>query len=118
MKFFVDQDVYALTTSHLRSLGHEVLTAHAAGLSAAADSRLLAFAQEQGRLFVTRDRDFGGLAFVERKGSGIIYLRLLPSTVQSVHGELSRVLQLYSAADLEHAFVVVEPGRHRFRRIS
>ena len=118
MKLLLDQDVYAVTTRYLRDLGHDVLTAADMAGSRAADETLLAMAQEQERLFVTRDRDFGGLVFVRDVGSGVIYLRMTPSTVHAVHTELERVLQSYSEESLQHAFVVVEPGRHRFRRLS
>jgi predicted nuclease of predicted toxin-antitoxin system len=67
---------------------------------------------------VTRDRDFGSLVFLQGLGAGVIYLRMLPSTQHAVHKELQRVLETYTEADLQSAFVVVEPGRHRFRRIS
>jgi hypothetical protein len=47
-----------------------------------------------------------------------MYLRLLPSTVQACHSELETVLRSYSEEELRNAFVVIEPGRHRFRRLS
>lgn len=118
MKFLLDQDVYALTVRFLREQGHDVLTAADIGGSRATDETLLTRAQEQARLFVTRDRDFGGLVFVRGFGAGVIYLRLEPSTLQAVHEELARVLQSYTAEALHNAFVVVEPGRHRFRRLT
>ena len=118
MKFLLDQDVYALTRRFLTDLGHDVMTAADMGSSRAADETLLTMAHEQARLFVTRDRDFGGLVFVRGLGAGVIYLRLEPATLQAVHEELARVLQSYADEALHHAFVVVEPGRHRFRRLS
>jgi hypothetical protein len=41
----------------------------------------------------------------------------LPSTKNAVHQELERVLKAYSEKELRGAFVVIEPGRHRFRRL-
>ena len=67
----------------------------------------LAPSQER-RIFVTRDKDFGGLVFVEHLGRGVILLRLSPSTLQAAHEELKRVLGIYSEAELASAFVVVE----------
>ena len=118
MKFLLDQDVYALTEHFLRALEHDVVTVAEIGCSQEEDAVLLRIAQDQGRLFVTRDRDFGGLVFVEDIGKGVIYLRILPSTVQACHRELEKVLRSYSEEELSNAFVVVEPGRHRFRRLS
>jgi predicted nuclease of predicted toxin-antitoxin system len=118
MRFLLDQDVYALTRRFLRDLGHDVITAADIDSSRAADETQLTVAHEQARIFVTRDRDFGGLVFVRGFGAGVIYLRLQPSTLQAVHEELARVLQSYAEEALHNAFVVVEPGRHRFRRLS
>lgn len=118
MKFLLDQDVYAVTERFLRQLGHDVETASAAGLSTAEDSVLLALAQEHGRIFVTRDRDFGGLVFVRGEGPGVLYLRVTPATVNAVPEALWIVLERYEENDLRKAFVVVEPGRHRYRPFS
>ena len=100
----------------LRAEGHDVATAGERGLSQAADAELLRIAAAEGRMFVTRDRDFGGLVFVQALRAGVAYLRVLPSTLQAVHAELGRALTQYSEAELLSAFVVVEPGRHRLRR--
>ncbi len=116
MKFLTDQDVYAATVAFLRGLGHDVDTASGRGLSRATDANLLTCAHSEGRVFVTRDRDYGGLVFVQSLGAGVVYLRVLPSTLQAVHAELERVLGMYDEAAMSGAFVVVEPGRHRIRR--
>ena len=116
MRFLADQDVYAATIGFLSRLGHDVVPAAQLGIAQAADSELLRVAHEQGRVFVTRDRDFGGLVFVEGRGPGVIYLRILPSTQNAVHTELERTLTLYSESELQASFVVIEPGRHRVRR--
>ena len=117
MKFLLDQDVYAATTCLLRDLGHDVVTASEIGCSEALDSQLLTTAKQQQRLLVTRDRDFGRLVFLRRLSSGVIYLRISPSTVDAGHDELQRVLASYSREQLREAFVIIEPGRHRFRRL-
>ena len=116
MRFLTDQDVYAITIRFLSGLGHDVVTAAQLGLAQADDLELLRMAQVQGRILVTRDRDFGGLAFVLGSGAGVIYLRILPSTQNAVHAELERILTLYDEQELQGSFVVIEPERHRIRR--
>ena len=116
MKFLADQDVYSATVKLLRELGHDVVTASELGLAQAEDSELLRVAHEKERIFVTRDRDYGGLVFVQGSGPGVIYLRMLPATVSAVHTELERMLTIYSEPELQGSFVVVEPGRHRKRK--
>ncbi len=85
MKFLIDHDVYAATVRFLKSLGHDVIPVAQIGYHQAEDSTLLKLAQEQNRIFVTRDRDFGHLVFVRELGTGVIYLRVLPSTQKAVH---------------------------------
>ncbi len=118
MKILTDQDVYAVTTSLLRQLGHDVLTAAERGLATSADQALLDTARVEGRLLVTRDRDFGALVFSQRRGGGVIFLRATSSTLDAVHRELERVLETYQEDELLESFVVVEPGRHRRRKIQ
>ena len=118
MKFLLDQDVYASTARFLNGLGHDAVPVFKLGLSQADDSDLLKTAREQVRIFISRDRDFGGLVFLQDLGAGVIYLRMLPSTQNAVHQELARVLNEHSEIELRQAFVVVEPGRHRFRKLE
>ncbi len=93
MKFLLDQDVYAPTARFLNGLGHEAVPVAKIGLSQTEDSDLLKTAREQDRILISRDRDFGGLVFVQDLGAGVIYLRMLPSTQNVVHQELERVLR-------------------------
>jgi predicted nuclease of predicted toxin-antitoxin system len=118
MKFLLDQDVYALTAHFLAGHGHDIVTASQLGLSRAKDTDLLKTAGEQGRIFVRRDRDYGNLVFVHGAGSGVIYMRMLPSAMNEVHAELTKVLETYNETDLAKSFVVVERNRHRIRRIE
>lgn len=117
MRFLLDQDVYAVTGRFLGGLGHDVLRAAQLGLSQSEDVELLRVAEQQDRIFVTRDRDFGNLVFAKGLGAGVLYLRILPSTVSAVHEELESVLKTYHESELKRAFVVIEPGGHRFRKL-
>jgi predicted nuclease of predicted toxin-antitoxin system len=116
MKFLADQCVYSSTVRFLIGLGHDVVSASQLGLAQANDAVLLLTAQSQGRILITRDRDYGALVFVQGSGAGVIYLRISPMTVNAVHAELERVLKLYDEQDLLSSFVVIEPGQHRIRR--
>ena len=118
MKFLADQDVYAITIRFLSGLGHDAVPAAQLDLAQAEDVDLLRVAHEQGRIFVTRDRDFGALVFAQGSGPGVVYLRILPSIQNAVHAELERVLTLYSEQELQSSFVVIEPGRHRIRKLG
>lgn len=117
MKFLLDQDVYTSTAQYLIHLRHDVVRVAELGLSRADDEKLLKVAQQQKRLFVTRDRDFGRLVFLKRLCAGVLYLRMLPSTQDAVHNELGSILKTYDEIELVQAFVVIQPGGHRIRRL-
>ena len=116
MKFLIDQDVYAVTTKFLIDAGHDVIIVAQIGLAQASDEEILTVAQAENRILVTRDRDYGNLVFVRAMGTGVIYLRVLPKTVNEVHNQLARVIENYSEVELKGAFLVVEPDGHRFRK--
>ncbi len=116
MKFLIDQDVYGVTTKFLIDGGHDVIMVAQIGLAQASDEEILRVAESENRIVVTRDRDYGNLVFVRAIGTGVIYLRVLPKTVNEVHNELAKVIENYSEVELKGAFVVVEPDGHRFRK--
>ena len=76
MRLLLDQDVYETTARFLVGLGHDVVRVAELGLCAASDEANLNRAAELGRLFVTRDRDYGNLVFVREIRTGVIYLRI------------------------------------------
>jgi predicted nuclease of predicted toxin-antitoxin system len=117
MRFLIDQDVYATTSKLLGDLGHDVVTARELSLHDAQDVELLLKAAELDRIMVTRDRDYGWLSMQQLDIQGIIYLRIEPTTVQSVHDELTNVLSTNAEAVLKVSFTVIEPGRHRIRKL-
>src|ERR1700733_6770418 len=104
MKLLLDQDVYKLTAKFLISIGHDVLRVSEIGLSLAPDEVLLNKAESLGRVFVTRDRDYGNLVFVKSIKIGVVYLRVLSSSLDAVHMELERVLSRYTETELKKAF--------------
>ena len=121
MRLLADQDVYAATVLYLRGLGHDVTTAAEIGMSRSEDADLLRSARAEGRVFVTRDRDYGGLVFVQSLGSGVLYLRVLPSTLVAVHaswGVCSRSMKsrTFSARLWSWSRAVIECGKRRRTR--
>jgi len=118
MRLLADQDIYKLTIEWLRREGHDIVTARDLGMQRAADDVLLREAIGADRLFLTRDKDFGGLVFLYKEVSaGVIFLRITPATVEEVHQELRRLLQEHNKEELRDLFCVVQPHRYRIRRI-
>jgi len=112
MKFLLDENAEYAIAEFLKGLGHDVRIIgldYPAGLS---DEEVLRIANEELRILITNDRDFGQLIFRERMAhSGVIFFRLGEQPVTEKIGLLARILR-------EHphgldAFVVVT--RHRIR---
>ncbi len=70
MKLLTDQDVYEVTAKHLIGLNYDVVRISDLGMSQASDEENLKKALELGRIFVTRDRDYGNLVFVKQIRTG------------------------------------------------
>lgn len=118
MRFLTDQDVFYSTISLLQDWGYDVITAKEINLNRAKDEELLLKAKELGRIFVTRDKDFGALVFLRDLNNGVILLRMTPSTIEETHKELKHLLNEHTEEELNQYFSVVEPNRHRIRKIS
>jgi len=95
MKLLLDQDVYESTARFLIDLEQDVLRVSELGMATASDEENLLKAQELKRIFVTRDRDYGNLVFIQQIKSGVLYLRVLPSNIEAVHTEPERILTTY-----------------------
>lgn len=118
MQLLIDQDVYQVTIEWLREAGHDVITAKELGMQRAPDEELLRKAREMDRLFLTRDKGFGALVFLRaEESSGAILLRVTPTTVEEAHQELNCLLEKHEEEELKGLFCVVEPHRHRIRRL-
>lgn len=118
MRFLTDQDVYFSTITFLREWGNDVVTAKELNMDRAKDEELLLKAKELSRIFVTRDKDFGALVFLREINCGVIPLRMTPSTLEDTHNELKYLLSEHKEEKLNQYFSVVEPNRHRIRKIN
>jgi predicted nuclease of predicted toxin-antitoxin system len=70
-----DENVHPEITAFLRKAGSDVDSIAEQGKFGLSDSEVLQQAAEGGRVVLTHDSDFGGLALMGAKFVGIIYLR-------------------------------------------
>lgn len=119
MRFLIDQDVYQITIEFIKNLGYEVIPVKEVGLATAEDETILTYALSHKIILVTRDNDYGALVFLRhKKHSGVIFLKIEPIYVDVVHNELKRVLKEHTKKEFVNSFIVVEPGRHRIRKLQ
>jgi len=114
MKILANENFPLLAVEAMREAGHDIVWARTE-MPGAGDEQVLRRAQEELRLLVTFDKDFGELAF--RVGlpaqCGVILFRL---RIQSPENARDCVLQtVESRTDWQGCFAVVEPSRTRIR---
>ena len=80
------------------------------------DDRVLAIAEEQSRVLITGDTDFGEFVFRQgRANAGVLLLRLAGLAPERKASIISGVISKY-LPELKGAFSVVAPSQIRIRR--
>jgi predicted nuclease of predicted toxin-antitoxin system len=83
--------------------------------SGASDTEVLRQAQEDGRLFLTEDKDFGELVFrFKRPVPGVVLLRIDPEKSQLKWARLESAIARFGEG-LFGRYVVIEEARFRSR---
>ena len=72
-RLLADENFEDAVSAELVALGHDLVTARAAGLSATPDPAVLAHATATGRVVLTHDRDYYKLHLAGVAHAGIIY---------------------------------------------
>lgn len=117
MKFLADENIPLAVVAFLQKQGHDVasITQLSPGSS---DASVLLQSEEEQRILVTSDTDFGELIYrVGQQHAGVILLRLDDERSANKIRVLRKLLKIH-AADLPDAFVVVTETTIRIRRKS
>jgi predicted nuclease of predicted toxin-antitoxin system len=111
-----DENVHPVVVATLRERGKDVLTVIEAGLGGNADTVVLAWAVQVGRVVVTHDSDFGQLAVNAGEPSlGIIYLR--PGHIDPAFTMQSIDVIETTAGSVQPGFILVAEHRRGQVRI-
>jgi predicted nuclease of predicted toxin-antitoxin system len=117
MKLLADECCDAGLVSVLRSDGHDVLYA-AESLQGATDDDVLKRADDEGRIVLTEDKDFGELVYrLKRPARGVIFLRF-DVTERTLKIPRLRGLLESQPEKLFGAFIVIDKIKIRFRQLS
>jgi predicted nuclease of predicted toxin-antitoxin system len=114
MKLFADENMARAIVSKFRDKGHDVMYASEVE-PGAADTDWLERAEQDGRIIITSDKDFGDLIFRDRLTShGVVMLRLNDMTL------IDRIARLEQAWPVVQAhpsgkFIVITPSKIRIR---
>lgn len=118
MKFKLDENLGETGRDVLEADGHDVMTVAQQNLSGASDEYVYAVCQQEGRILVTLDHDFGEvLRFPPDATAGIVVLeckgRQSPAAIKARCVELATVLR---TNPIDRQLWIVEPGRLRIHQ--
>ena len=116
MRLLADENIPLQAIELLRGKGHNVL-AIAESMPSICDENVMLLAEEDGRILLTFDKDFGELAysFKPRPSCGIILFRIPLRSADYIAKMIAEVLD--ARCDWPGHFAVVEPGRIRLREL-
>ena len=78
---------------------------------------VLQYANQQDRILITRDKDFGELVYWDKNvHSGIILNRLYELDSDKKAGIVSKIIEQFGK-ELMGSFTVIHPGRIRIRKL-
>ncbi|MEM7514989.1 MAG: DUF5615 family PIN-like protein [Bacteroidota bacterium] len=116
MKFLADEGVESMMVKAIRDQGYDItyIVEMERGIS---DEEVLKLATTENRILITRDKDFGELAFFKKKlHSGIILNRLAGLHISRKIEILLNVLNTHEK-ELYGSFTVIQPGTVRIRKV-
>lgn len=117
MRILADENFPGLSVQELRRLGHDVLWART-DMPGISDSAMLTLAQDERRILVTLDKDFGELTFRLKQPAmyGVILFRMKMSDPRIASVKMANIIE--SRSDWIGHFSVVEDDRIRMRPLS
>lgn len=114
MKFVADENIDQPIVTRLRAAGHTVL-AIAEMEPGVSDTVVLDIANQQGRVLLTGDKDFGDLVYRDRRYIfGIVLIRLAGLPAANKAEMVLSVIETH-ADKLPHAFTVISANNVRIR---
>ena len=115
MLFLADESCDSAVVAALRAAGHDVALVRER-CPGAEDLVVAALASNESRILLTEDKDFGFLAqAISATRVGVILIRF-PTRARAQLGERAVAAVERLSAQLEGAFVVLEPGQVRISR--
>ena len=116
MRFLADENVEKAVVDILQSLGFDVLYAREK-LKGVPDDELIDIANQEGRILITNDKDFGELVYLQKKIAEGILLMRFRSEKSDVKARFIESLIQSSSADLSGNFVVASEAGIRVRSL-
>lgn len=111
-KFLVDENLSPRLAVMLRSLGYDAVAVREVGLRGQSDAAILPWARTHQRVIITRDWEFGQVAYWQTAGRvGVILLRSLSQQLSAHEAILRRLHREHRLHDeeLAEALLIATP---------
>lgn len=119
MRFLLDESADYPLGAHLTQLGHDVTAIAHDYPQAMKDWNVLAQANEEQRILITNDRDFGELVVRQRlPHCGVIFFRLAEESIPTKIKWLNHVLANYTEHLQRQRFLVITSRGVRVRQVT
>lgn len=116
MKFLADENVEKAIVDRLRELRHDVLYI-SEFMSRSIDEQLLKLANDESRILLTNDKDFGELVYLQGKNSvGIILMRFVSERSTIKADFIAHLIDNFSDRLIGH-FTFISEVKIRFRKL-
>ena len=114
-KLYLDQMLRLEVAQALKDEGHDVLRASEVGQARADDYQILQKAIDENRILVTLDEHFGDWVILPlSKHSGVIRLKINPTTSKNAIELLLPFLRLHSSDQFKNYLVILSPKRSKW----
>jgi predicted nuclease of predicted toxin-antitoxin system len=114
-RLYLDQMLRHEVAQALRDEGHDVLRATEVGQARADDHQILQKAISENRVLVTLDEHFGDWVILPlSEHSGVIRLKINPTTSNNTIKLLLPFLRLHSSAQFKNYLVILSPKRSKW----
>jgi predicted nuclease of predicted toxin-antitoxin system len=116
MRFLADENCDFTVVEALRAAGHDVLCISEI-TPRAEDSEVIKIADDEKRILLTEDKDFGQLVYSHgQKTLGVIFLRFPTSTRRQISRAVINLVK-QQGDKLAGCFITVQPGRIRISHV-
>lgn len=117
-KFLLDANLSPETKIFLeKEFRFDVVSLLILNLGQLPDEKVVKIAQDQKRVIVTFDQDFGEMFYFKEAGNfGVIILKLENQTIESVNLTLKNFFNHHVDINLENSLIIVEENKIRITR--
>ena len=119
-RILVDEDMLRPTAGLLQSLGIHAIDLRDVGLKGATDDEVFGYAQKQGMIIISRDKEFGNIVkYPLGTHHGIIWVNLPYTFIrQQILDAVKRFFVEVERNKLLNHLTILEVGRYRIRERS